>query len=179
MTQPRRRQTSFLLACAASGLCLACTPSSDDGVGDGVDDTNEPPVARLVGPQLARVGLAATFDASGSDDSDGAVIVIRLLLSDGSPLVESVESVESVDGGSFDHIFEAAGRVIVSVEVEDDNGATAEADIDVVVVDGDVESCSCDAYCLDDGVCANSTCLLRATSADEDLPAVEGALACP
>ena len=173
MTQPRRRQGSFLLACAASGLCLACTPSGDDGVGDGVDDTNEPPVARLVGPQLARVGHAATFDASDSDDTDGAVIVIRLLLSDGSP------QVESVDGGSFDHIFEAAGRVIVRVEVEDDNGATAEAEIDVVVVDGDVEGCSCDAPCLDDGICANSTCLLRATSADEVPRAIEGALACP
>ena len=179
MTQPRRRQTSSLLACLACSLWVACAPAGDAGSDDGGDDTNEPPVARLVGPQLASVGHAATFDASGSDDTDGAVIVIRLLLSNGAPLVESVKSVGSVDGGSFDHIFEAAGRVIVRIEVEDDNGATAEAEIDVVVVDGDVEGCSCDAHCLDDGVCANSTRLLRATSADEVPPAVEGALACP
>ena len=149
----------LLLALALSGCVIP----------DAVDEEpdNAVPVARVVVPQLVRVGDAAVIDATDSSDDDEDDLEFILVVSDGFELVDAV--------GSFEHVFAASGRYDVSVEARDH----VDADVvfaNVVVVDGDVEACDCDVGCLDDGVCVVDACVLLA-STDERLPAVD-ALTC-
>jgi hypothetical protein len=167
MNSPTPRWLALAWTVVVAAL-TACDPPVD-GI---VDDDNEPPVARLVGPQIARVSEPARFDASSSDDVDGQVTGLSLVFSDGTPTAEDIA------GGVFDHIFEAPGRVVVRVEAEDDDFAVTIAEVEVVVIDGAIEACSCDAPCLDAGVCAETTCHVRTTSADEEPPAINGELLC-
>lgn len=133
---------------------------------------NEAPVARLVGPQLARVGEPASYDASFSDDADGTVATVSFVFSDGSGLVEGDTD------GLFEHVFAAAGRFAVRAEVFDDQGAVTPTAIDTVVVEGEIEPCTCASPCLDAGVCTATGCVVVATSADETAPVPDDVVGC-
>lgn len=151
---------AVLLALAVSGCVIP------DSVDDEAD--NAVPVARVVVPQLVRVGDAAVIDATDSSDDDEAdVLDFILVVSDGLEVVAAV--------GEFEHVFAASGRYDVSVEVRDG----VDSDVvfaSVVVVDGDVEGCDCAVGCLNDGVCVDGGCVLL-TSTDERVPDVD-AIAC-
>jgi hypothetical protein len=159
----------LLLSCVL-GVGAFCGAGCD--VADGASDVDEnvPPVARLIAPQLARVGEAARFDASASSDEDGDVVSFDLAFSDGTVVVDD-------DDGVFDHVFVAAGRVVVIVSVIDDAGDSADAEVEVVVVEGAIEGCDCDAVCLDDGICAGGDCVVVAAS-DNRAVTIDDVAAC-
>ncbi len=133
---------SFLLfaVAATTGLVSAC----DANV---LPDENEPPVARLLFPQLWPVQEAAPFDASDSFDFDGDLVRITMNFGDGTPEISLLD-------GVFEHAYPAAGSFEVRLEVEDDAGERAEVLGTVVIADRvDDPGCSCGFSCLDDGVC--------------------------
>lgn len=159
-----------LLTIAATAMVGACEPEPADIVDD---DDNLAPIARVVGAQLARVGEPARYDASISDDEDGAVVAFSASFGDGAGFVSGD------DDGLFDHVFAAPGRFTVRIEAEDDIGAVAAVTLETVVVDGEVEACACDAPCLDAGICTvDAACVVVATSADEVAPVVDDAVTC-
>lgn len=160
---------------AVGALGSACEPEPADIVDDvDVDvDDNTAPTARVIGAQLARVGEPARYDASASDDDDGVVVAWSASFGDGAGLVGDD------DDGVFEHVFAAPGRFTVRIEAEDGVGAVGTVTLETVVVDGELEACGCDAPCLDTGVCTlDATCVVVATSADEDDPVVDDALGC-
>lgn len=160
----RRVVGLLLLVGAGVGCALPEVPPGEDD--------NEAPIARLQGPQIARVGVAARYDASASDDVDGEVVAVAFAFSDGSGLVQGDAD------GVFDHVFAAPGRFSVRAEVEDDDGALTPVDLETVVVVGEVEPCTCEAPCLDAGVCTAGGCVVLASSADEALDAPGDAVDC-
>ena len=158
----------FALAIVATSLSVGVgCDIADDG---GIEDENLPPVARLVAPQLAAVGVAARIDASASDDDDGEVIAFDLAFSDGTVVIED-------DDGVFDHVFAEAGRVVVIVGVSDDGGERVEAEAELVVVEGEVEACDCAAPCLDAGRCVVDACVVVGSSDGDDVD-LAGELRC-
>jgi len=164
-----KRVVVTLIGLAASSLVGACEPAAADII----DDDNVVPTVRLIGPQLARVGEPARYDASTSDDEDGAVVAFSASFGDGAGLVSGD------DDGLFEHVFAAPGRFTVRIEAEDDEGAVAAITLETVVVDGEVEICTCDAPCLDGGICsAGDGCVVVGTSADEVAPVVDDAVTC-
>lgn len=163
-------RTHFLPLAIAAAVALAGLGCE---VPPGVEvEDNEAPVARLSGPQIIRVGEAATFDAAASDDVDDEALTFVFTFGDGSPQAEN-------DDGVFEHVFAAPGRVQVAVEVIDPFEASALAAVDVTIIEGEVETCDCERPCLDDGVCASDVCHLQASSADEAAAPLPEALVCP
>jgi hypothetical protein len=160
-----------VLTFTATAMVGACEPDPADLVDD---DDNLAPVMRVVGAQLARVGEAAVYDASQSDDKDGAIVAFSASFGDGAGLASSD------DDGRFAHVFAAPGRFTIRVEAEDEVGAVAAVTLETVVVDGEVEACTCDTPCLDAGVCTvDGACVVVATSAGEVAPTIaDDALAC-
>lgn len=155
-----------VLMAAHFGPIVGCD-LADDGVVD--DDENIAPIARIVAPQLAAVGVAARFDASGSDDEDGELVAFDLAFSDGTVVIDD-------DDGVFDHVFAEAGRVSVIVGVTDDDDERVEGEVSLVVVEGAIEACDCDAPCLDDasdgggvGLCVDGACVVVGSSDGEDV----------
>ncbi len=135
-------------------------------------EPNEPPVAKLVWPQIWLVSEPVPFDASGSEDLDGLIDEVTLVFGDGT------EAQSSADG-RFEHLYVAPGTWDFRLEVRDDHGAPAEILGTVITVERhDDPICDCDLPCLDNAVCTSDGCFLRAavqgTSSDGELDAGAG-----
>lgn len=87
---------------------LACGPADEL-----IDIKNQPPVARLIVPETARVGRAAAFDGSLSSDPDGRIMRFHWDFGD----------LTSADGLAPTHIYNQGGSYTVALVVTDDRGA--------------------------------------------------------
>jgi PKD repeat protein len=109
-------------ACNANGLesVFSGTDFGLDNDGDGIYDTaddncsvaNVPPVADANGPYTGTVGLAVSFDGSGSFDSDGTIVAYDWDFGDGS----------SGTGVSPSHTYASDATFAVTLTVTDDAG---------------------------------------------------------
>ena len=85
-----------------------------------IGDLSLPPTADANGPYNGRVGVALTFDGSGSSDPDGDIVQYDWDFGDGST---------AIDGGPTPvNNYAAGGKYIVRLTVTDDSGET---DMDV------------------------------------------------
>jgi PKD repeat protein len=85
-----------------------------------IGDLSLPPTADANGPYNGRVGVALTFDGSGSSDPDGDIVQYDWDFGDGST---------AIDGGPTPvNNYAAGGKYIVRLTVTDDSGET---DVDV------------------------------------------------
>jgi PKD repeat protein len=82
-----------------------------------ISPANQPPQAVISGPASGLVGEALTFDASGSGDSDGAIVSYAWELGDGT----------TGSGTSVSHSYAAAGTYQVKLTVADDGGLSDNA----------------------------------------------------
>jgi|GEM_PF-929899 len=157
-----------LLFLAAATLLTAC----EDGTSE-PEVENEPPVARLISPQVWHVDEEVSLDATATYDPDGRVVNMVATYGDGS------EEVERQDG-AFVHLFPSPGSFAVSVDVIDDDGAVSTVATQVVVVERlDEPICSCSLPCFEGGVCADAICVDVHTSDENDDFSAEGVLDCP
>ena len=90
------------------------------------DDPDQPPTAALLVPDYVDLGQRASLDASGSRDPEGSIVGFRFTIADGSAAVTQ-------PGPLFDHTFQLAGLIGVSVEVIDAGGNVARATASVAV----------------------------------------------
>lgn len=89
--------------------------------------SNDPPVASISGGDRTLItSEAATFDGSGSEDSDGTIDSCEWDWGDGSP----AGTTETAD-----HSWSEAGTYTVTLTVTDDDGATGDATVTVTVVE--------------------------------------------
>ena len=89
------------------------TPSCNDCHGNLWEGVNRPPLVDAGGPYTGYVGLAATFDASGTIDPDGDVLWYHWTFGDGSPPQPFSQNVVAA------HIFDAAGTYHGTLAVTD------------------------------------------------------------
>ncbi len=89
-----------------------------------VISTNAMPTADFaVAPETLKAGQGVRFDASGSKDSDGAVVGYRWEFGDGG----------EAEGVAANHIYPEPGDFVVKLTVTDDGGRTATAEKTVPV----------------------------------------------
>lgn len=84
-----------------------------------------PPVASLLGANVAYVGIAWSADASSSTDADGRITTYAFDWGDGTPVTRGAAT-------SASHTYAAAGQRTVTLTVTDDDGLT---DITTLPVD--------------------------------------------
>lgn len=89
----------------------------------GAGSGNQPPLASFT---YTSSGLSASFDGSGSSDSDGSVVSYQWDFGDGA----------SGNGVQANHTYAASGTYTVVLTVTDDGGATASDSQSVTVSDG-------------------------------------------
>ncbi len=87
---------------------------------------NQPPVANLGGPYQATVGVARSFNGSGSSDPDGTIAGYAWTFGDGG----------TGSGVTPSHTYAAAGSYPVTLTVTDNQGSTASAGTTVTVTSG-------------------------------------------
>lgn len=133
---------------------------------------NQPPVARLVVPQLWPAGEPAAIDGALSEDPEGAPLRFRATFGDGTADAEGA--------GSFEHVFAEPGSYAVELLASDEQGLDARVQARVVVIGDELEECTCELPCVDGSRCAAGVCLLFASSLEGDgAPAFEDELSCP
>jgi len=89
-----------------------------------VGSTNQPPVASFTAtPDRVLPGDVVRFDASGSSDAEGPIVSYAWDFGDGGSAVGAVVS----------HVYSAKGTYIVTLTVEDTDGATTQRSAPVVV----------------------------------------------
>ncbi len=88
-----------------------------------VGDANDPPVARIDGPDTVGVGEPVYIDAYGSDDPDGQIDQFRWAFGDGTVAY----------GSNPDHTYRSPGEYTVRLTVTDADGATASAEHTITV----------------------------------------------
>jgi PKD repeat protein len=106
---------------AAGTFTVNLTVTDDNGATDSASTTatiqaapNQPPVSDPNGPYTGTVGVAVTFDGSGSSDPDGTIVSYMWDFGDGS----------TGSGVSPSHTYAATGTYTVNLTVTDDDGAT-------------------------------------------------------
>ncbi|MBI5525227.1 MAG: PKD domain-containing protein [Deltaproteobacteria bacterium] len=108
----------LIVAVCVAALAAGCTESKP----------NQPPAIVLTGPNVARVNVAATFDASETEDEDGYVDLASWSFDFG-------DGSEPLTGAnSASHVFTKAGEFPVTVSVKDDDGAESKVSKVVSVV---------------------------------------------
>jgi hypothetical protein len=160
--RPSLLSAPIVLSLVSGALC-APTPE---------EIPNEPPVARLLSPQLWDVDDPVPFDASTSSDVDGRLIRITAIFGDGTPE-------ETDESGVFAHLYGDPASYEVRVEVEDGDGEVAAVHATVVIVNEMLDPvCSCDFPCQDDATCAETGCYLAGSSDDSVPPVPEDVIPC-
>ncbi|AGN00771.1 glycoside hydrolase family protein [Salinarchaeum sp. Harcht-Bsk1] len=92
-----------------------------------IGDPNAAPTASFTNdPASPEPGQTATFDASGSGDSDGSIASYEWEFGDGT----------TATGQTVDHTFASEGTYSVTLTVTDDDGATGTTTTDVSVTTG-------------------------------------------
>lgn len=88
------------------------------------------PVALLTLPENAEAGVVVGFDATASLDVDGALVAATLDFGDGA-----APEVRNGDASTwrFEHRYASAGRFVVQLEVQDDQGLVGRARLPLVV----------------------------------------------
>lgn len=133
---------------------------------------NEPPVARLLLPQLWPAGEPAAFDPLLSEDPEGAPLSFHMTYGDGTAEAQGV--------GVLEHVFAVPAAYAVELTATDDQGQDARVQAQVVVVGDELEECTCELPCLDGATCVAGVCTRFASSVPEEgTPALDGALTCP
>jgi len=80
---------------------------------------NQPPSASFTySPNSPNVSETVTFDASGSSDSDGSIVLYEWDF-DGDGTIDS-----QVQSDTIDHVYSSSGDYTVTLRVTDDSGAT-------------------------------------------------------
>ena len=106
---------------AASGYdLLALLP---DDIEAAVESNTQPPIAEVTGPASLDEGGTATFSASGSLDTNGAIVSYEWNFGDGA----------SGSGASATHTFAQDGSFVVTLTVTDGDGLTDTASLTVTV----------------------------------------------
>ncbi len=115
-------------------------PGSWNDPGSCGGTANTPPTASFT---FSTNGLTASFDASGSSDSDGSIVSYSWDFGDGS----------TGSGVTVSHTYAAAGTYTVTLTVQDDDGATDSQSYQVMVSDngggnggGNAPCSGCDHY---------------------------------
>ena len=100
--------------------------SDRDGLGDNADpnDTNQGPVPFFEGDRIVIVNEETIFDASGSSDADGEVVLFSWSFGDGTPVVEDPTT---------PHVFTKIGEYVVKLTVTDDKGESRVREAVIVV----------------------------------------------
>jgi hypothetical protein len=157
------RHTTSLLALVPLLSAALCGPPPD------VPPQNEEPIARIVWPQIWPVDDPVPFDATASDDPEGALDAFRMTFGDGTEQQEK-------STGYFEHLYAEAGSYDFLLRVRDDGGRIAEIVGNVVVVTRtDDPICSCDLPCFEPATCTSEGCFLAATTeSDGGVPASPG-----
>lgn len=167
-SQGRGRRTALaaLAALASLGLLPACPRPIEEL------ELNQPPVARLVWPQLWPAGEPASFDPTLSEDPEGGPITFRIGFGDGSA--------DAGGAGALGHVYAEPATFAVELVATDEEGRDARVQGSIVIVGDEREECSCELPCLDGALCVSGVCTRFASSlADEGTPALDGELSCP
>ena len=93
-------------------------------VTDAAPPGNAPPVAMMITPPVAAIGMAVTFDASGSTDPDGTIASYDWDFGDAI----------TGTGVSTTHTYMTAGTFTITLTVTDDAGATNSVMADITVM---------------------------------------------
>jgi len=119
---------------AASGnYNVTLTVIDDDGASSSeafstasIDSANEPPVADANGPYTSKIGVAVSFDANDSDDTDGDIVQYDWYFADGT---------SAIDGGPTPtHIYDFAKAYEVVLVVTDNDGSSALTEARAIIV---------------------------------------------
>lgn len=120
-----------------------------------------PPVAGLAHPQVARVGVPVTFDASTSavaaptSQAPGSIDRFHLAIADGSPAVD-------LAGPSTQHVFDRAGSFGVVLTITDGLGRSASVSSQIQVLADFPAFCQsatdCGGLPCDKGACRIYAC---------------------
>lgn len=82
------------------------------------DSALQPPVAALSGPSFGTIGVSVSFDATGSSDPDGTIVLYELDVNDDGIYEYSNAT------GLFSHTYTVANVYNVNVRVTDNDGLT-------------------------------------------------------
>ncbi len=123
-------------------------------------DDNQPPIAKLVWPQLWDVHEPVPFDGTQTVDLEGPVFRYEMTFGDGT-------EVRTSDDGLFEHSYGAAGSYDFVFVAQDEHGAKGVVEGSVTVVDNlDDPACTCDLPCFAPARCTPTGCLIgRASTA--------------
>ncbi len=108
----------FIALCIVFLAASACAPEAR------TPSVNQPPIAVLAAPDVARVGERVLINANQSVDLDGTVDEAFMVFGDGSD-PQAIFIVE--------HVFEEPGAYLLELFIHDDAGATARARKRIVV----------------------------------------------
>ncbi|MGD8587508.1 MAG: PKD domain-containing protein [Chromatiales bacterium] len=115
---------------------VSLTVTDDAGDSDSASTTatigigNQPPVADPNGPYSGQIGVALTFDGTGSTDPDGTIVSYDWDFGDGTVVSDA--------GPTPSHTYTAEGTYNVTLTVTDDAGATDSAGTTATISVADV-----------------------------------------
>jgi PKD repeat protein len=116
----------------AAGLhSVSLTVTDDGGLPDSdsttalIGEFSQPPTADANGPYNGRVGVAVSFDGSGSGDPDGSPLQYDWYFGDDTVALNA--------GEMPTHVYDAPGKYIAKLTVTDESGET-DTDITVVTI---------------------------------------------
>lgn len=119
-----------------------------------IGECSQSPTADTNGPYNGRVGVAVSFDGSGSGDPDGSPLQYDWYFSDDTVALDA--------GEMPTHVYDVLGTYLVTLTVIDSDGAES-SDTTLAVIKSRfkcVEECRAEKFeCLDAAFAAKETCI--------------------